>query len=92
MKDIKKMPEIMPEYRIEKTDEAPFEVKWEEMMGWFIVPGLGEKLSWAMYDFPERTRTSSPAFSSSFGSSRCILEKTSLSINQQVTINNNIIN
>ena len=26
-------------------------------MGWFIVPKLGEKLSWAMYDFPEKVRT-----------------------------------
>ena len=26
-------------------------------MGWFIVPRLGEKLTWAMYDFPEKRRT-----------------------------------
>ena len=53
----KKMPEIMPEYTITKLDAEPFEVRWEEIMGWFIVPRLGEKLSWAMYDFPERRRT-----------------------------------
>lgn len=37
--------------------EPPFPVRWEELMGWFIVPRLGEKLSWAMYDFPEKKRT-----------------------------------
>lgn len=26
------------------------------MMGWFIVPRLGEKLGWAMYDFPSKKR------------------------------------
>lgn len=51
------MPDIMPTYTIEPLQAAPFPVKWEEMMGWFIVPKLGEKLTWAMYDFPERKRT-----------------------------------
>ena len=54
---MKKMPDIIPEYKIERTDKEPFSVKWEEVMGWFIVPKLGEKLSWAMYDFPEKKRT-----------------------------------
>jgi len=54
---MKKLPQVMPEYTIKPLDLPPFPVKWEEMMGWFIVPRLGEKLSWAMYDFPERTRT-----------------------------------
>lgn len=53
-----KLPEIMPGYTIEKLPMEPFSCKWEEMQGWLIVPRLGEKLSWAMYDFPERTRTS----------------------------------
>lgn len=52
-----KLPEIIPEYKIERLSAAPFEVKWEEIMGWFIVPKLGEKLSWAMYDFPAKTRS-----------------------------------
>lgn len=52
-----KLPEFIPEYKIEASTEAPFAVKWEELMGWFIVPKLGEKLSWAMYDFPEKKRT-----------------------------------
>ncbi len=52
-----KMPATMPEYTITPSDKPPFPVKWEEIMGWFIVPKLGEKLEWAMYDFPEKKRT-----------------------------------
>lgn len=49
-----KLPKIMPEYKITPTDGEPFAVKWEELMGWFLVPRLGEKLSWAIYDQPSR--------------------------------------
>ncbi len=56
-KTIMKMPEIMPEYRIIPNEKEPFEVKWEELMGWFIIPRQGEKLCWALYDFPERKRS-----------------------------------
>ena len=52
--DMKKLPEFIPEYKIEASDEAPFYVKWEELMGWFLVPKLGEKMSWGMYDIPSR--------------------------------------
>lgn len=55
--NMKKLPEFMPEYKIRQLDAEPFPVRWEEIMGWFIVPRLGEKLSWAMYDFPEKKRT-----------------------------------
>jgi len=51
---VKKLPEKLPEYSIEDSTEAPFAVKWEELMGWFLVPKLGEKLSWGMYDLPNR--------------------------------------
>lgn len=51
------MPERLPDYTITPSPLPPFACKWEELMGWFIVPKLGEKLSWAMYDFPERIRT-----------------------------------
>lgn len=51
------MPEIIPQYTITKSDKEPFPVKWEEVMGWFIVPKLNEKLTWAMYEFPEKKRT-----------------------------------
>jgi len=49
-----KLPEYLPEYKIEKTDEKPFDVKWEELMGWFLVPKAGEQLMWADYDLPSR--------------------------------------
>ena len=51
---MKKLPEWLPEYRIEERSEPPFAVKWEELMGWFLVPRLGEKISWGMYDIPSR--------------------------------------
>lgn len=53
-----KLPKIMPKYTIERLDKEPFACKWEEMQGWMIIPRLGEKLSWGMYDFPEKTCTS----------------------------------
>ena len=54
--NMKKMPDYMPEYRIIPNGRVPFEVKWEELMGYLIVPKQGEKLCWAMYDFPARKR------------------------------------
>lgn len=51
---MKKLPELLPEYKIEESAEAPFNVKWEELMGWFLVPRPGEKMSWGMYDIPSR--------------------------------------
>ena len=52
--EMKRLPEYLPTYTIERSKEAPFSVKWEELMGWFLVPKLGEKLSWGMYDIPLR--------------------------------------
>ena len=57
--NMKKLPEFMPEYKIEASTEAPFAVKWEELMGWFLVPKLGERLTWGMYEMPSRQITSS---------------------------------
>jgi RNA polymerase sigma factor (sigma-70 family) len=60
MKGVRKMhklPETMPNYTIVESDKQPFPIKWEETMGWFMVPKLGEKISWAMYDWPEKTRS-----------------------------------
>lgn len=51
---MKKLPELIPEYKIEASTKAPFSVKWEELMGWFLIPKPGEKLSWGMYDIPSR--------------------------------------
>lgn len=55
--NMKNLPTIMPEYIITPSAEAPFSVKWEEIMGWFIVPKEGETIKWAMYDFPSKKRT-----------------------------------
>jgi len=52
-----KMPKVMPKYTITAKDKKPFPVKWEETMGWFIIPKIGEKITWAMYDWPERSRS-----------------------------------
>ncbi len=52
-----KLPEYIPQYTIERLEEEPFFVRWEEMQGWMIVPRLGEKLRWGLYDFPGRRRT-----------------------------------
>ncbi len=51
------MPRYIPDYTITPSPLPPFTCKWEEMMGWFIVPRLGEKISWAMYDRPDGIRT-----------------------------------
>lgn len=51
---MKKLPIMMPEYQIEAINQSPFSVKWEELMGWFLVPKISEKLSWGMYDIPSR--------------------------------------
>lgn len=53
------MPDKIPAYTIAPSEHAPFECVWEELMGWFIIPRLGEKLSWAMYDDPDGHRTES---------------------------------
>ena len=54
---MQKLPEYIPDYTIERLDAAPFCVRWEELQGWLIVPRVGQKLTWGMYDFPERKRT-----------------------------------
>ena len=56
-KNMNKLPEILPEYKIEKLPLEPFAVKWEELPGWTIIPRVGEKLNWAIYDYPSRRRT-----------------------------------
>lgn len=56
-KNMSKLPDIMPDVKITKVDKPVFNVVWEEAMGWFIIPKLGEKISWAMYDYPQKTRS-----------------------------------
>ncbi len=53
-KIMKKLPLYLPPYDVRWKDEAPFPVVWEEMLGWGIVPRLGETLVWGMYDLPGR--------------------------------------
>ena len=48
------LPKILPDYTIVWKDEPAFPVDCEEMMGWFIVPKIGEKLVWGIYDLPSR--------------------------------------
>ncbi len=52
-----KLPETLPAYTIKKSDLPPFAVKWEELQGWLLVPRIGEKLTWGLYDMPSRKRT-----------------------------------
>lgn len=52
-----KLPEYIPDYTVERLAAEPFSVRWEELQGWLIVPRVGQKLTWGMYDFPERKRT-----------------------------------
>ena len=56
MQTKKTLPDIMPEYKITKSEKPPFNVRCEETPGWFIVPKLGEKITWAIYDFPATER------------------------------------
>lgn len=55
--NMKNLPEFLPDYEIVPSREKPFSVKWEELMGWSIVPRLGEKVRWGLYDMPSRRRT-----------------------------------
>lgn len=51
---MKKLPEYLPEYKIEKSSLAPFNVKCEELMGFCIIPRLNEKTTWGSYNIPSR--------------------------------------
>lgn len=56
---MKILPDILPAYKIIKSEKPPFSVRCEETPGWFIIPRLGEKITWAIYDLPmtERKRS-----------------------------------
>lgn len=54
---MKKLPQLLPPYQIEWMKEEPFSVKWEELMGWFLIPKQGEKLTWGIYDILSRKTT-----------------------------------
>ncbi len=54
---MKTLPKTLPAYTITPSEKAPFPVVWEEMMGWFIIPRVGEHNTWGQYDMPTRTLT-----------------------------------
>ncbi|MBQ8432826.1 MAG: RNA polymerase sigma factor [Clostridia bacterium] len=54
---MKALPELMPTYQITPSSCHPFSVKWEELQGWLLVPRLGERLKWGLYDAQSRRRT-----------------------------------
>lgn len=54
---MKKLPEFAPDYKIEASSAGPFPVRWEELQGWLLVPRLGEKLNWGLYEWPSGKRT-----------------------------------
>ena len=47
-----KLPYQMPLYTIRPLQEEPFTARWEELMGWLIIPRLGETCEWGLYDQP----------------------------------------
>ena len=52
-----RLPEYIPKYQITPSAEPPFDVCWEELEGWLLVPRLGEKLTWGLYDASSGKRT-----------------------------------
>ena len=52
--NMKKLPILIPQYKIEESLEKPFPVKCEEIPGWFLIPKSGEKLTFGLYDIPSR--------------------------------------
>ncbi len=51
---MKKLPEYLPEYKIEKIELDPFTVVHEELPGMFVIPRMGESITFGMYDMPSR--------------------------------------
>ena len=43
-------PQYRPEIRIEASQEAPFPIDFKEMAWWFIVPEVGDRVRWAIYE------------------------------------------
>ncbi len=54
---MKKLPKTLPDVTVIKSEEPIFDVTWEEIIGWMIVPKQSEKCRWAFYDYPERKMT-----------------------------------
>ena len=56
---MKKLPEFLPEYKIEKINNTPFPVVHQELPGMFVIPRIGETLSFGCYDIPARKQNGS---------------------------------
>ena len=54
---MKTLPKILPDYVIKRSSEPPFAVRHEELPGMLIIPRKGEKVSFGMYDRPEKKLT-----------------------------------
>ncbi len=54
---MKKLPDVLPEYKIEALKAPIFSVVFEELSNWFIIPKIGETITWASYDIPKRNIT-----------------------------------
>ena len=48
---MKTLPKKLPEYKITPLSNTPFEVNCEELQGLSIIPKLGERIVWGLYDF-----------------------------------------
>ena len=43
-------PRYRPEIRIEPSGEEPFRIDFKEMAWWFVVPEVGDRVRWAVYE------------------------------------------
>lgn len=57
MKNMKNLPLMLPDYTIKSVPLPPFAVRHEELPGMLVIPRVGEKLSFGMYDLPERRQS-----------------------------------
>lgn len=49
-----KLPKTLPAYTIQAVPASPFAVRCEELQGLSIIPKLGEKVVWGLYDFASK--------------------------------------
>lgn len=49
-----KLPNKLPEYKISVLSQPPFIVKCEELQGLSIIPKIGEKITWGLYNFASK--------------------------------------
>ena len=48
----KPFPEQMPEVKIQRIGEDPFDLDFREMSWWFVLPEVGDEVRWASYEPP----------------------------------------